>query len=197
MSTIDEAVKALQAGELVVVPTDTVYGVAALPGVKGAIERLFWVKGRPRERAIPVLGATLTDLQKIAVFDKRALALASEFWPGALTLVLPRAEGFDIDLGGEDHGTVAVRIPAEEVVLDLLAQTGPMAVTSANLSGEPAATTVDAARSTLGNRVNVYLDAGKAQGAGSTVVSLVGDDPECLREGDLPYDYVRRRLGQI
>jgi L-threonylcarbamoyladenylate synthase len=196
VSTIDEAVKALEAGELVVVPTDTVYGVAALPSVKGAVERLFWVKGRPRDRAIPVLGASLEALQGIASFDEPATKLAQEFWPGALTLVLPRAAGFDTDLGGSELETVAVRVPNDEMVCELLQRTGPMAVTSANLSGEPAATTVDAARAALGQRVTVFLDAGKTGGAGSTVVSLVGDQPECLREGDLPYDYILRALAR-
>jgi L-threonylcarbamoyladenylate synthase len=194
MSDLASAATALREGQLVVVPTDTVYGVAAHPGVEGAVGRLFWVKGRPIDKAIPILGASQDELAKLARFDERAALLVGEFWPGPLTLVLPRAGGFDLDLGGSETETVAVRIPDHPVTLDLLEQTGPLAVTSANLSGEPAATTFDAARAALGERVTVYLDAGETQGMGSTVVSLVGD-PLCLREGDLAFKDILAALG--
>ena len=194
MSDLETAIAALEDGQLVVVPTDTVYGVAAHPGVEGAVGRLFWVKGRPLEKAIPILGRTQDDLAKLARFDERAALLAKEFWPGPLTLVLPRAGGFDLDLGGSETETVAVRVPDHPVTLELLARTGPLAVTSANLSGEPSATTVEAAQVALGSRVTVYLDAGETKGMGSTVVSLVAE-PVLLREGDLSFDEVLAALG--
>ncbi len=193
MSDLDAAVNALEDGQLVVVPTDTVYGVAAHPGVEGAVGRLFWVKGRPLDKAIPILGRTQDDLAKLARFDDRASLLAKEFWPGPLTLVLPRAGGFDLDLGGSETETVAVRVPDHDVTLQLVERTGPLAVTSANLSGEPAATTVEAARAALGARVTVYVDAGETKGMGSTVVSLVAE-PTCLREGDLAFERVLAAL---
>ena len=194
MSDLQAAITALEDGQLVVVPTDTVYGVAAHPGVEGAVGRLFWVKGRPIDKAIPILGRTQEDLTKLARFDDRASLLVKEFWPGPLTLVLPRAGGFDLDLGGSETETVAVRVPDHPVTLDLLARTGPLAVTSANLSGEPSATTVEAARAALGSRVSVYVDAGETKGMGSTVVSLIAE-PICLREGDLSFDEVLATLG--
>jgi L-threonylcarbamoyladenylate synthase len=194
VSDLDAAIAALEDGQLVVVPTDTVYGVAAHPGVEGAVGRLFWVKGRPLDKAIPILGGTQDDLAKLARFDDRATLLAKEFWPGPLTLVLARADGFDLDLGGNENETVAVRIPDHEISLQLLERTGPLAVTSANLSGEPAATTIAAARAALGSRVTVYLDAGETNGMGSTVVSMIAE-PVCLREGDLAFERVLAALG--
>jgi L-threonylcarbamoyladenylate synthase len=190
LSNIDAGIAALKRGELVVIPTDTVYGVAALPSIDGAAQRLIWVKGRPSDKAIPILGNTLADLEQIASFDARARSIAERFWPGALTLVLPRAKGFDTDLGGSDGETVAVRVPDHDVSRDLLGRTGPLAVTSANRSGEPAATSIEEARAALGDRVTVYLDGGTAGGSGSTVVSLISEEPVCLREGDLPFDAI-------
>lgn len=191
MTDVAGAVSALERGELVVIPTDTVYGVAAAPTVEGAVGRLFWVKGRPAERAIPILGASVSDLAEVGEFTPTAEALAEEFWPGPLTLVIPRSEKFDVDLGGEDPDTVAVRVPDDPLALELLRKTGPLAVTSANLSGEPAAKTVEQARSVLGERVTVYLEGGEARGSGSSVVSLVAE-PRSLREGDLPFDDVMK-----
>lgn len=194
MTQVAAAEAALRRGELVVMPTDTVYGVAALPTVEGAAQRLIWVKGRPSDKAIPVLGASLADLEQVASFDERALLLAERFWPGALTLVLPRAKGFDVDLGGHDDESVGVRVPEHQVAHELLERTGPLAVTSANRSGESAATSIDEARAALGSRVTVYLDAGRAGGSGSTVVSLIGAEPTCLREGDLPFSEIEAAL---
>lgn len=196
MTDLRAAAAALNAGELVVVPTDTVYGVAAHPGVEGAVGRLFWVKGRPADKAIPILGSSFDELAKVATFDDRARALAERFWPGALTLVLPRVAGFDVDLGGADPATVAVRVPNDPTTLALLRAIGPLAVTSANRSGEPAATTVADARAALGTRVTVYVDGGDMKGTGSTVVSLVAD-ATCLRAGDLPYDEVLATLDSV
>ncbi len=185
MSTLQEALAALGAGDPIVLPTDTVYGLGALPDRPAAIAAIFAAKGRPEEKALPVLAADIAALQEVGHFDEAALFLAERFWPGPLTLVLPRATGFTHDLGGTDAATIAVRIPAFSATLDLLRRSGPLAVTSANRSGEPPAATVDEARRALGHAVDVFVDGGRVGGAPSTVVSLV-EDPLVLREGALP-----------
>lgn len=187
MSEIERALEELRAGGLVVLPTDTVYGLAALPDVPGAVDSLFRAKGRPEDKPIPILAASLDDVGGIAVTDDRARRLAQRFWPGPLTLVLRRAAGFDVDLGKGDADTVAVRVPAHQVALELLRVAGPLAVTSANRSGEPPATTIDEARAALGAHVQVFLDGGKCDGTPSTIVALAPDF-RVLREGALPHD---------
>ena len=182
MDDVDSVVDALSAGGIVVIPTDTVYGVAASPGIPGAIDAIFELKARSRAKALPVLGDSIDSLARIANFDDRARTAAAKFWPGPLTLVLPRAPGWTVDLGGDDRATVAVRVPALEVTRALLERSGPLAVTSANPSGEAEARSVDEARARFGDRVAAYLDGGVAQGVPSTVLSLVGE-PVMLREG--------------
>lgn len=194
MSTLEEALGALAAGQAIVLPTDTVYGVGALPTDPRAIAAIFAAKGRPEDKALPVLGAELTALTQVAEFTGPARLLADRFWPGPLTLVLPRAAGFDHDLGGTDPSTIAVRIPAFAPTLELLAMSGPLAVTSANRSGEPPAATVHDARDALGDVIGVYLDGGRVAGAPSTVVSLVGE-PAVLREGALPASEIFALMG--
>ena len=178
------ALDALTAGDVIVVPTDTVYGLGCLPHLPDAVKRIFELKGRPDEKPLPVLGATLESLSSVANFDERATQLAREHWPGPLTLVLPRAEGFTYDLGGDDVATVAVRVPKHETILELLASSGPLAVTSANRSGEPPATTIDEARAVFGDGPAAYVDGGICRGVPSTVLSLAGA-PTVLREGSL------------
>ena len=184
MNSIDRAVEALAEGRLVVLPTDTVYGIAARPDDPKAVAGIFTAKGRPESKPLPVLGSSLEALKSVAVFDERATGLAWELWPGPLTLVLPRAPGFDHDLGGEDPN-VAVRVPLSGVALELLDRAGPLAVTSANRSGEPNASTIEDAEEILGESVAVYLDAGPCEGEPSTILSLVGSEPELLREGPI------------
>lgn len=184
MSSLQEALAALAAGQAIVLPTDTVYGVGASPAQPDAVASIFRAKGRPEDKALPVLGADIAALQEVAVFEERAARLARRFWPGPLTLVLPRAAGFRHDLGGSDDATIAVRIPAFDPTLELLSESGPLAVTSANRSGEPPAATVEDARVALGHAIDVFLDGGRVGGAPSTVVSLVGA-PAVLREGAL------------
>lgn len=171
------------------VPTDTVYGLACLPELPAAVATIFELKGRPDDKPLPVLARDARALEPIAEFDTQAAALAQRFWPGPLTLVLRRAAGFDHDLGGNDTATVAVRVPENEVALALLEAAGPLAVTSANLSGASPATTADEARAIFGDRVPVYLDGGPSRGLPSTVVSLVGG-PRVLREGALSEDEI-------
>jgi L-threonylcarbamoyladenylate synthase len=131
-----------------------------------------------------VLGASAIDLVAVVRFDERASDLARRFWPGPLTLVLPRAVGFEVDLGGAPGAGVGVRVPACELALDLLQRSGPLAVTSANKSGEVPATTAEEARRALGDAVEVVIDGGRCDGVPSTVLSLV-DEPEIVRAGPL------------
>jgi tRNA threonylcarbamoyl adenosine modification protein (Sua5/YciO/YrdC/YwlC family) len=165
----------------VVVPTDTVYGLAASLRAAGGVDELFRQKGRPREKAIPVLGHDPAALEAVASFDERA-RVAARLWPGPLTIVLPRAPGFTADLGGTGD-SVAVRIPEHPLVLELLSITGPLAVTSANLSGRPPLTTAQDARRVFPSGMAV-LDGGTCEGAPSTVLDLTGE-PRILRAGAL------------
>jgi L-threonylcarbamoyladenylate synthase len=147
-------------GEVIVIPTDTVYGVAVDAFQPAAVQRLLDAKGRGRQSPPPVLVpgiATLDALVENVPDGVRALVAA--FWPGGLTIILPARSSLAWDLG-ETRGTVAVRMPAHPVALELLAETGPLAVSSANLTGQPAARTATEARDALGDRISIYLEAG-------------------------------------
>jgi tRNA threonylcarbamoyl adenosine modification protein (Sua5/YciO/YrdC/YwlC family) len=184
VTELDAALDALDAGRAVIVPTDTVYGLASSLRVPGAVAELFRVKGRPRAKAIPVLGYDVDALTEVASFDERARR-AARLWPGPLTIVLPRALGFEVDLGGTGD-TVAVRVPAHPLARELLGATGPLAVTSANPSGDPPFTTAAAARGGFGHDITV-LDGGTCDGVPSTVLDLTGE-PRVLREGGVGLD---------
>lgn len=190
---LDAAIAALDRGEAIVIPTDTVYGLAARPEIAGAVRSIFEIKRRAPDQPLPVLGASTADLERIVLIDERAIALGRDYWPGSLTLVLPRAEGFPYDLGDDGVGTVAVRVPAHPVALELLARTGPLAVTSANRSGAPPAITLEEARAALGDEVGVFIDGGRVGGAPSTVLDLSGE-PRILREGAVPEAELLPRL---
>ena len=181
---IDAAVAALQAGDLVVLPTDTVYGVAADAFSPGAVGALLEAKGRGRDMPVPVLVGAWSTLDGLAEeVDARARELVQTFWPGGLTLVLRAAPSLSWDLG-ETRGTVAVRMPLHPVALAVLARTGPLAVSSANRSGLPPAPDAAEAARQLGTVVAVYLDGGSsAGGPASTVVDLTGERPRVLRAG--------------
>lgn len=182
---LDAAIAALDRGKAIVIPTDTVYGLAARPENAAAVRSVFEIKRRADDQPLPVLGADSNDLARVVVMDERAVALGRDFWPGSLTLVLARAEGFPYDLGDDGIGTVAVRVPDHPIALELLARTGPLAVTSANRSGAPPAITIEEARAALGDEVGVFLDGGRVGGAPSTVLDLSGE-PRILREGAVP-----------
>jgi L-threonylcarbamoyladenylate synthase len=186
-SPLDDAVAAALRGELVVFPTDTVSGIGALPDDPGALARMFEAKLRPRELTLPVLVPTWAAAREVAAFDDRAERLAGRWWPGALTIVLPRLErSRGWDLGGATD-TVGVRIPHDPMALAVLAGTGPLAVTSANRSGDPTPTTCDEIVEAFGDQVSVYLCRDEPLvGAPSTVVDLAGEVPRVLREGAIP-----------
>ena len=177
---------ALDGGELVVFPTDTVYGVAARPELQGATNALFEAKRRPRGLTLPVLVGSRQDASSLGVVEARAEKLAERFWPGALTLVLPRTERSRFwDLGYERE-TIALRMPDHAVAREVLRRTGPLATTSANRSGEPTPSDCEGVRSALGDAVAVYLCAGRPPaGTASTVVDMTGSEARVLREGAL------------
>src|ERR1700744_1230843 len=186
-------VTAVQEGQLVVLPTDTVYGVGADAFSPSAVTALLAAKGRGRNMPPPVLvgsvraGAALTE--SLGAFGQD---LIDEFWPGPLTLVFRSSSTLMWDLG-DTMGTVAVRMPLHPVALDLLRRTGPMAVSSANRHGLPAAATADEAQTQLGDGISVYLDAGPcADNVPSTILDLTGTGPRLLRAGALSVDALRK-----
>ena len=182
-----EAALAVQRGRLVVLPTDTVYGVGADAFDPAAVRRLLAAKGRGREMPPPVLVSTPTTLDALAVgVPSYARALIQELWPGPLTLVCRQQPSLQWDLG-DTRGTVAVRMPDHEVALQLLARTGPLAVSSANRTGLDAATDADQAESMLGDAVDVVLDGGPSAGpVPSTIVDVTGQTGRVLRLGAVP-----------
>ena len=188
------AIRALEAGRAIIMPTDTVYGLAVMPGIPGAVDELFRIKGRPADKPIPVLAATARGLSGVATFNDRARLLAERFWPGPLTMVLPRSPGFTVVLGPPGATGVGVRVPAFEPALELLGLAGVLAVTSANRSGEAPATTVAEARAAFDSEVEAYIDGGTCSGQPSSVVSLL-NGAETLREGPVTMESVVELLG--
>lgn len=193
---IAAAVSALKGGRLVVLPTDTVYGIGADAFDSTAVAALLAAKGRGRDMPVPVLVGSWHTIEGLVYsVPPSARELIRAFWPGALSLVVRQAPSLQWDLG-DAHGTVMLRMPLHPVAIELLREVGPMAVSSANLSGSPAAVTADQAREQLGDLVEVYLDAGpSAQQAASTIVDLTGAHPRVLREGPVTVDDVARVLG--
>lgn len=181
---MEAAVTALRSGKLVVMPTDTVYGLAADAFDPAAVRRLLRVKGRGRDMPPPVLVAAQTTLDALATkVPALARELVEALWPGPLTLVCRQQPSLTWDLG-DTRSTVAVRMPANDHALELLRRTGPLAVSSANRTGQPAASTVDEAEEMLGAAVQVYLDGGQTDGGpASTILDVTASPPRVLREG--------------
>ena len=184
---------ALRAGEAIVVPTDTVYGLAALPTVPGAVDRLFELKGRPADLPIAVLVAGIDQVEALADLSADGRRLAEVFWPGPLTLVLARRPGVDLPLG-EPHATIGVRWPDHPIIAALALEVGPLATTSANRSGRPTPTTAVEAASSLAGDVAVVLDGGPCAGVASTVVDVTGPDLRVRREGEITEARLRAAL---
>ncbi len=194
------ATQALADGGLVVFPTETVYGIAARPDLSEATARLFEAKRRPRGLNLPVLAPTGTEAWTVAQADDRARRLAEAFWPGPLTIVLPRTRVSRNWNLGEARETVAVRVPDHAVCRLLLTSTGPTAATSANRSGRPPLQSLDELRAAFGETVAVYLvlspGAPPPAGAASTVVDLTGATLRVLRAGPLTLSEVEQGLGR-
>jgi tRNA threonylcarbamoyl adenosine modification protein (Sua5/YciO/YrdC/YwlC family) len=180
---------ALEEGKLVVLPTDTVYGLAADAFSPRAVQNLLDAKGRGRSMPPPVLIGAPTTLDALAIDIPTWLRSTVEaLWPGPLTIICRQQPSLTWDLG-ETHNTVAVRMPADKRALALLKQTGPLAVSSANTTGQPAAQTIEEAQEMLGGRVAVYLDGGPtASGTPSTILDATGTTPRILRQGAIALD---------
>jgi L-threonylcarbamoyladenylate synthase len=184
---IEAALRALRGGGIVAVPTDTVYGLAADPFHAGATDRLFALKRRPRRVELPVLVATADQALSLAVaVPDAARHLMARYWPGPLTLVLPRRPDLNADLG-EDDATIGLRCPDHAVPLALCQDIGPIATTSANRHGLPPCSTADEVDGEFGEGVDLVLDGGECAGEPSTVVECTGAEPRLLREGRLAW----------
>ena len=193
---IQQVLEVLQQGGLVAIPTDTVYGLGALVFDVAAVERIYTAKGRPGEKAIPVLIGDPLELEKIVLeIPENAAILAEHFWPGPLTLVFPKLPGLPAAVAS--GATIGVRIPDHRLARALLQQTGPMAVSSANLSGMPNPMTAGEVMEQLDERIDLILDGGRTPGGmPSTVVDCTGQDPQILREGPISKAEIMRILGR-
>lgn len=191
---IAAAASAVRGGRLVVLPTDTVYGLGADAFDAAAVAALLAAKGRGRDMPVPVLVGSWHTIDGLAFsVPDAARELIRAFWPGALSIVVTQAPSLQWDLG-ESNGTVMVRMPLHPAAIELLREVGPMAVSSANISGQPPAVTADDARRQLGELVDVYLDAGpSAQLAASTIVDLTTPTPRILRDGPV----TRQELAKV
>jgi L-threonylcarbamoyladenylate synthase len=189
---LQEAQAALRRGQLVVLPTDTVYGIAAEAFDPVAVDRLLAAKGRGRDMPPPgLVGTVRAAIALVQDLGEMGKDLIDEFWPGGLTLIFKSSPTLVWDLG-ETKGTVAIRMPLHAVALNLLKKSGPLAVSSANYSGQPPATTADEAVAQLGESVAVYLDGGPCPGdVPSTIVDLTGSVPRLLRVGVISQDRLR------
>jgi tRNA threonylcarbamoyl adenosine modification protein (Sua5/YciO/YrdC/YwlC family) len=189
---IEAATAAVLKGALVVLPTDTVYGIGGDAFRPAAVTRLLEAKGRGRQMPPPVLvGSVRAASALVEDLGQFGHQLIDEFWPGGLTLVCRASRSLQWDLG-DTRGTVAIRMPQHPVAIELLMATGPMAVSSANLTGSPPAMTAGAAREQLGDSVEIYLDGGPCETeTPSTIVDLTGDMPRLLRGGVVPIGRLR------
>jgi tRNA threonylcarbamoyl adenosine modification protein (Sua5/YciO/YrdC/YwlC family) len=190
------AAGAVRTGQLVVLPTDTLYGLGCDAFSSAAVQGLLDAKGRGRDMPVPVLVGSWSTVDGLVLgVSPEARRLIEAFWPGGLSIVLRHAPSLAWDLG-DTRGTVMLRMPLHPVALELLREVGPMAVSSANRSGQPPATTAAQARDQLGERVPVLLDGGPAGAAvPSTVVDLTADDPVVLREGAVSVAQIGEVLG--
>lgn len=193
---VSAAAAAVAAGKLVVLPTDTVYGLGCDAFNNSAVANLLAAKGRGRDMPVAVLVGSWTTIQGLVLdFNERMRTLVEAFWPGGLSLVVNQAPSLPWDLG-DTRGTVMLRMPEHPVAIELLRTTGPMAVSSANVSGQPAATDAAMAAEQLGESVAVYIDGGEAMiGEPSTIVDLSQPRPRVLREGAVSVEEIADVLG--
>jgi L-threonylcarbamoyladenylate synthase len=193
---IESAVGTVKNGRLVVLPTDTVYGIGADAFDSAAVAALLSAKGRGRDMPVPVLVGSWHTIEGLALMVPQATRdLIRAFWPGALSLVVRQAPSLQWDLG-DARGTVMLRMPLHPVAIALLREVGPMAVSSANISGRPPAVNADEALEQLGDLVEVYLDAGpSAQQAASTILDLTDTQPRILRPGPISAESIAAVLG--
>ncbi len=192
-TSIARAVKLLQAGELIALPTDTVYGVAAIASQPSAVARLYVAKGRPPERSIPILLADPHDLDAVAAeVSDLVRRLAANFWPGGLTLIVPKGSAVPPEVSSTP--TVAVRLPDLALTRQIIAAVGaPVAATSANRSGQPDARTASEVMAQLDGRIAAVVDGGSSPGGvPSTILDCTTDPPRILRAGAIPVEALRQ-----
>ena len=190
------AVSALRAGQIVAMPTDTVYGVGVALDAPDGLPRLFAAKDRPLDKAIVLLVADVEQAATVGIFTAAARALAERFWPGGLSLVLPQRpdSGLPAVLTG-GAATIGVRVPDHDCPRALARDLGPLPVTSANLSGQPAANDAAEVAAQLGDRIELILDGGRARGGTpSTVVDCSGAEPRVLRAGAVSPEAIESAL---
>jgi L-threonylcarbamoyladenylate synthase len=195
-AAIARAARVILAGGLVALPTDTLYGLAADPFRPDAVARIFDAKGRPAARALPLVAADLDQVtSRLGAMPSSARALAERFWPGPLTLLLVASPTLAPDVSG-GTGRVGVRVPAHDVARALCRACGmPLTATSANISGDPASADPDVIEGTLGDRIDLLLDAGPAPGGlASTIVDVTEDAPRLVRAGAVSWNEVRACL---
>jgi L-threonylcarbamoyladenylate synthase len=185
---LEHAASALRAGDVVALPTDTVYGLAAFPFAPGATQLLFELKGRPTSLELPVLVASLEAAESLVqgAMPEAARRVAERYWPGAVTMVVSRRRDLHWDLGG-DPSTIGLRCPAHPVARWLCEEVGPLATTSANLHGKQVLATAREVAAEFQGRVALVLDGGALRGPPSTVVDLTTEPVRCLREGVLAF----------
>jgi L-threonylcarbamoyladenylate synthase len=197
IGAIPQAIEVLQRGELVAFPTDTVYGVGALAFNAQAVESIYAAKDRPAEKAIPILIGDREDLEKVAgTIPDAARQLAARFWPGPLTILVPKR--LDLPQAVSATATVGVRVPDHEVARALLRRAGPLAVTSANISGSQSPVTAEEVYEQLGGRISLIIDGGKTPGGiPSTLVDCTASELKVLREGPLSLAELRSALPNL
>ena len=183
LSGIDEAAEAIARGGVVVLPTDTVYGLAADADRPEAIQRIFALKRRPVDKSLQLLVPGEEWLERLGTPSGDARLLARRYWPGPLTIVIQ-----------SESGTVGLRVPANELTLELLRKTGPLAATSANRSGAETPSNIESIRELFGDEVDVYVDGGRIEGRASTVVDATGSEVGIVREGVVPASEIARAL---
>jgi len=191
---IRTALEILQGGGLVAFPTDTVYGVGALAFDGKAVESIHTAKDRPIEKAIPVLIGDAEEMEKVGMdIPDAAYKLAARFWPGPLTVVIPKKRTLPESISATD--TIGVRVPDHEIARALLRAAGPMAVTSANISGQLSPSTAQEVLAQLGGRIDLIIDGGITPGGvPSTIVDCTRDDIKILREGPITLEQIRLKL---
>ena len=188
MSGWDEAVLVLRAGGVVAVPTDTVWGLVTLPNNAAGVERIYAIKGRPQTMELPLLAPEADALAGLVQFPAEAMSLAAAHWPGALTLIVRCVAPRTVMVIPQRGETLAVRVPSHPGLQTLMAQTGPLASTSANVHGRPAATSADEVRAQLGNTVDLVVDvpeSGSGGGRASTIVDCTDSPLRVIRQGDV------------
>lgn len=193
---IDEAAKWIRAGYVIAIPTDTLYGLAADPFSEAAVARVFEVKGRSMDRALPLVAADVAQIaSSLGRLSETAARLADRFWPGPLTLLVPAPRQLARDVSG-GTGTVGVRVPADAIARAVCVACGhPVTATSANLSGDPAVATPDEVERTLGDRIEFLLDAGTTPGgAPSTIVDVTTGEPRLVRAGAIEWGEIQAWL---